>query len=181
MSNTFFQGGEKNFSYGPAPPWTFSAYGITSHCRMWACLFCIFVPPPTSLIKVVNLGSFHWACHCSYIFVSCWSSAFCRWRESKNIVRSNSSPEYVLSRFTRAHPLEAELSSAIYFFKFNSYQIECSSKYWVCIEQRIWISIQWTVPIREFQTNDPVTQTNMNKPSTQRINWRYHCSATCVT
>jgi len=26
-----------------------------------ACLLCMFVPPPTSLIKVVNSGSFRWA------------------------------------------------------------------------------------------------------------------------
>jgi len=26
---------------------------------------------PTSLIEVVNSGSFHWACHCSYIFIPC--------------------------------------------------------------------------------------------------------------
>jgi len=30
-------------------------------CRTQACMLCVFVLPPTSLIKVVNSGSFHWA------------------------------------------------------------------------------------------------------------------------
>jgi len=48
-------------------------------CRTWACLLCIFVPPPTSLIKFVNSGSLHWVLwlfiyfHCSYIFVPCFT------------------------------------------------------------------------------------------------------------
>jgi len=42
-----------------------------SYCRTSTCLLCIFVPPFTSLIKLVNAGSFTGLCHCSYIFVSC--------------------------------------------------------------------------------------------------------------
>ena len=39
---------------------------------------------------------------------------------------SRRSLEYVRSRFTLAHLLEPELPSAIkYFFKYNSYHIEC--------------------------------------------------------
>ena len=55
--------------------------------------------------------------------------SICRWRKSKNIVRSNGSLEYNRSLFIRAHPLDPELPSAIkYFFKFSSYQIECFSE-----------------------------------------------------
>ena len=37
------------------------AFDYASYCRTLACLLCMFVLPPTSLIKVVNSGSFHWA------------------------------------------------------------------------------------------------------------------------
>ena len=37
------------------------AFDYALYCRTRACMLCMFVLPPTSLIKVVNSGSFHWA------------------------------------------------------------------------------------------------------------------------
>jgi len=37
------------------------AYDYALYCRTRACMLCMFVLPPTSLIKVVHSGSFHWA------------------------------------------------------------------------------------------------------------------------
>jgi len=45
----------------------FRVFDYSLHCRTWACLLCIFVLPPTSLIKVVTSGSLHWA----YTYVPC--------------------------------------------------------------------------------------------------------------
>ena len=41
------------------------------------------------------------------------SHSCCRWPESKTIVRSKRSLDFVRSRFSRAHPLEPELLSAV--------------------------------------------------------------------
>ena len=47
--------------------WRFQHSGSTRvfdyalYCRTQACMLCMFVLPPTLLIKVVNSGSFHWA------------------------------------------------------------------------------------------------------------------------
>ena len=60
--------------------------------------------------------------------ISGLSDSCCRWPESKTIVRGKHSLDFVRSRFTRAHPLEPELLSAIRhlsIFKHNSYQIKC--------------------------------------------------------
>jgi len=52
-------------------------YGL--YCRTQACLLCIFVPPPTSLIKAVNMGSFHWALSVSiFLFHVDLPHSFCR-------------------------------------------------------------------------------------------------------
>jgi len=37
--------------------------------KTWACLLCIFVPPPTSLVKLLTWAFFSGPCHCSYLFV----------------------------------------------------------------------------------------------------------------
>ena len=37
------------------------AFDYALYCRTQACMLCMFVLPLTSLIKVVNSGSFHWA------------------------------------------------------------------------------------------------------------------------
>jgi len=81
-------------------------------------LHCIFVPPHTSLIMVTDLGSMHWALVQFKYFrsMSGLSHSCCRWPESKTIVRSKRSLDYVHSCFTRAHPLEPELLSAIRHF-----------------------------------------------------------------
>jgi len=67
-------------------------------------------------------------------------SRSCRRRpEENNIVCSKRSLDFVLSRFTQAHPLEPEEQGyAIkYFLKHNSYRTECFLKQWICIEH--WI------------------------------------------
>jgi len=97
------------------------------HGTTLACLLCMFVPPPTSLIKVVNEEFFHLALSLLIYFrsTSDLSRSCCRWPESKNTVRSRGSLDFVRWRFTRAHPPEPELPSAIrYFLKYTSYQIE---------------------------------------------------------
>jgi len=88
---------------------------------------------------VVNLGSMSWALLLFKYFrsMSGLSHSFCRWSESKTIVRSKRSLDFVRSRFTRAHPLEPELLSASIFWH-NSYQIKCFLKQYICIEQ--WFS-----------------------------------------
>ena len=78
---------------------------------------------------VVNLGSMSWALLLFKYFrsMSGLSHSFCRWSESKTIVRSKRSLDFVRSRFTRAHPLEPELLSASIFWH-NSYQNKCFFK-----------------------------------------------------
>ena len=69
--------------------------------------------------------------------------AICRWRASKNVVRKNGALAYVRSLFTRAHPLESELPSAIkYIFNLINIRLNVFLKQWVCIEHWIWIPIQ---------------------------------------
>ena len=115
--------------------------------RVLACFACLcyhLLPWLRLLTLALSIGH----CQCSYIFFSCWLSA-CNLQVTwiKNIVRSNGSLEYVRSLFTRAHPLEPELPSAIKYF-FNSIHIRLNVflKQWVYIEHWIWIPIQWTVP-----------------------------------
>jgi len=74
---------------------------------MQAGLLCIFVPPHIPLVMVVNLGSMRWAL---FLFkylrsMSGLSHLCCRWPESKTIVRSKRSLDFVHSRFTWVHPL----------------------------------------------------------------------------
>jgi len=70
-----------------------------------------------SLIMVVNLGSMRWALLLFAYFrsMSGLSDSCCRWPESKTVVSSTRSPYFVHSRFTRSHPLQPELLSAISF------------------------------------------------------------------
>ena len=70
---------------------------------MQAWLLCILVPPHTSLIMVVNLGSLHWALSLFKYFrsVSGLLDSCCRWPTSKRIVSSTRSIDFVRSRFTR--------------------------------------------------------------------------------
>ena len=93
-------------------------------------LLCIFVPPPTSLIKV-DSGSSHWTLSVFLYFrsTSGLSCSFRRWPQSKTLIRSRRFLEFLRSRFTRANPSELELPFAIkYSFKYNSYQIKCFSE-----------------------------------------------------
>jgi len=115
-----------------------------------ACFACLCYHP-LHWLRLLTLALSIGHCQCSCIFVSCWlSPAICRWRESENIVRNNGSLEYIRSLFTRAHPLEPELPSAIkYFFNLINIRLNVFLKQWVCIEHWIWIPIQWTVPIPE--------------------------------
>jgi len=82
---------------------------------MQAWLLCVFVAPHISLVVVVNLGSMRWALLLFKYFrsMSGLSHSCCRWPESKTIVRSKRSLDFVRSRFTRVRPLEHELLSAI--------------------------------------------------------------------
>ena len=53
-------------------------------------------------------------------------------------------------RFTRAHPSEPELPSAIKcFLNIVHIRLNASWKQWICIEHLIWIPMQLTVLIRE--------------------------------
>jgi len=60
-----------------------------------------------SLIMVVNLGSMRWALLLFTYFrsMSGLSDSCCRWPESKIVVCSTRSLDFVRSRFTRSHPL----------------------------------------------------------------------------
>jgi len=40
-------------SVGSGDSGTARVFDYALYCRTWACLLCIFVPPPTSLIKVI--------------------------------------------------------------------------------------------------------------------------------
>ena len=117
--------------------------------RTQACLLCMFVLPPTvPLHEGVNSASFLMALSLFIYFRSMSVLSCCRWPESNNVVRSRRFHDFVRSRFTRAHPLESELSyAAKYFLKHNSYRTDCFLKQWICIEYWIWRSTQSTVPI----------------------------------
>ena len=111
-----------------------SLLSLDLHCRMWAYLLCIFVLPPT-LIKIVNSGSFHWALSLFIFFVlTGLSRSCCRWFESKSIICSKGSLDFVHLCFTQSHPLEPELPIAKkYFLQYNSSQIECFLKKCICV------------------------------------------------
>ena len=116
------------------------AFDSALYCRTRACMLCMFVLPPTSLIKVVNSGYFHWALSVFiyFRFMLAFRVQFAGDVKKRNIVRNNGSLEYVRSRFTRAHPLEPELPSAIkYFFNLINIRLNVFLKQWVCIEH--WI------------------------------------------
>jgi len=157
------------------------------YCRTRACLICMFVPPPTSLIWLLTLALSIGPGQCSYIFVSCWPSAFnlqVTWIKKISFVATVLSNAFARALLGPIHwspscPLQLSIFSNLIHIRLNVFL-----KQWVCIEHWIWIPIQWTVPIREYfkrTINCPVTRANMNEPKTQRLNWRYHCSVTCVT
>ena len=101
-------------------------------------MLCMFVLPPTSLIKVVNSSSFHWALSVFvyFRFMLAFRVQFADDVNQKNIVRNNGSLEDIRSLFTWAHPLEPELPSAIkYFFDLIHIRLNVFFlKQWVCIE-----------------------------------------------
>jgi len=116
------------------------AFDYALYCRTQACMLCMFVLPPTSLIKVVNSGSFHWtlSVFMYFRFMLAFRVQFAGDVNKKISFATTALSNTFAPLFTRAHPLDPELPSAIkYFFQFNSYQIECFSKRWVCIEH--WI------------------------------------------
>ena len=127
--------------------WRFQHSGSTRafdhalYCRTRACMMlCMFVLPPTSLIKVVNSGSFHWALSVFiyFRFMLAFRVQFVGDVNQKNIIRNNGSLEYVRSLFTRSHPLEPELPSAIkYVFNLIHIRLNVFMKQLVCIEH--WI------------------------------------------
>ena len=135
-------------------PWT-TLYIVE---RELACFACLWYHPlhwlryhPLHWLRLLTLAlsigivSIH-----VFSFHVGFPRSICRWRASKNIVRNNGSLEYIRSLFTRAHPLEPELPSAIkYFFNLIHIRLNVFLKQWVCVEHWIWIPIQWKVPIRE--------------------------------
>ena len=99
--------------------WVFD-YGL--YWRTRDCSLGIFVPPPTSLVKVVNSDSFHWALSVFiyFRFVLTFHVHFAGDLNQKILFVAT-----VLSNtFTRTL---LELIP-MYFFKFDSYQIECFSE-----------------------------------------------------
>ena len=103
------------------------AFDYALYCRTRACMLCMFVPPPTSLIKVVNSGFFHWVL--SVLIYFRFMSAF-RVQSAGDVNKKISFVATVLSNtFARSllgliHwspscPLQLSI------FQFNSYQTEC--------------------------------------------------------
>jgi len=85
---------------------------------------------------------------------------------------SRRSLEYVRSRFTLAHLLEPELPSAIkYFFKYNSYHIECFFEAMDLHRTLNWNSNPVDSHHSNFKRtiNCPVNRANIYEPSTQRF------------
>ena len=104
-------------------------------------MLCMFVLPPTSLIKVVNSGCFH--CGLS-VFIYFRFMLAIRMQFAGDVNKKISfatmalSNTFARSLFTRAHPLEPELPSAIkYFFNLIHIRLNVFFKQWVCIEPRI--------------------------------------------
>jgi len=113
------------------------------YCRTRACLLCMFVPPTTSLIKVVNSGSLHWALSVFIYFRFTLTFGVNFAGDLNKNLSVASSLEHVRSRFPRPHPSEPELPCAIkYFSKFNAYQIECFFET-MDLHRTFWIPIQW--------------------------------------
>ena len=129
----------------------------------------MFVPTTTSLIKVVNSGSLHWALSVFtyFRFTLTFGVHF-----AGDVNKKLLSVAMVRSRFPRPHPSEPELPSANkYFSKFNAYQNECFFET---------MDLHRTF---EFQSNGCfafknnfkrtinclVTRANMNESSTQRL------------
>ena len=94
---------------------------------MRACLLCMFVPPPTSLIKVVNSGFFHWVLSV-FIYFRFMSAFHVQFTGDVNkkisfiaTVLSNTFARSLLGLIHWSPSCPLQLS----IFQFNSYQIEC--------------------------------------------------------
>ena len=103
------------------------AFDYALYCRTLACMLCMFVLPPTSLIKVVNSGSFHWALS---VFIYFRFMLAFRVQFAGDVNQEFRSQQ----RLSRIRSLALYSGSSIgarialcnwVFFQFNSYQIEC--------------------------------------------------------
>ena len=106
------------------------AFDYALYCRTRACMLCMFVLPPTALIKVVNSGSFHWALSV-FIYFHFMLAFHVQFAGDVN------QKYHSQQRLSRIHSLALYSSSSIgaraalcnkVFFQFNSYQIESFSE-----------------------------------------------------
>ena len=137
------------------------AFDYALYCRTRACMLCMFVLPPTSLNKVGNSGSFLWAL--SVFIYFCFMMAF-RVQFAGDVNQKISFATTAFSNmFARSLLGLIDWSPFWIGFEFQSngqYPFENNFKRTI---------------------NCLATRANMNEPKTWRINWRYHCSVTCVT
>ena len=155
------------------------------YCRTRACLLCMFVPPTTSLIKVVNSGSLHWALSVFiyFRFTLTFGVNFAG-DLNKNLsvaaVLSNTFARAFLALIRQNPSCLVQLSI---FPNLMHIRLNVFLKQWICIEHFEFQSNGCFAFKNNFKRtiNCLVTRANMNESSTQRINWRYNGSVTCVT
>ena len=110
------------------------------YCRTRACMLCMFVLPPISLIKVVNSGSFHWALSVFiyYRFMLAFRVQFAGDVNQKispaTTALSNTFARFLLGliHWIRSCPLQLSI-----FFNLINIRLNVFFKQWVCIEH--WI------------------------------------------
>ena len=122
--------------------WRFQHSGSTRvfdyalYCRTRACMFVL---PPTSLIKVVNSGSFHWAL--SFIYFRCMVAFRVQFAGDVNqkisfatTALSNTFARSLLGLIHRSPSCPLQFK---YFFNLIHIRLNVLLKKWVCIEH--WI------------------------------------------
>ena len=113
------------------------AFDYALYCRTRACMLCMCVLPPTSLIKVVNSGSFHWA---SSLFIYFRFMLAFRVQFAGDMNQKISFATTALSN-TFARSLLGFIhwcpSTIKYFFNLIHIRLNVFFKPWVCIEH--WI------------------------------------------
>ena len=155
------------------------AFDYALYCRMWACMLCMFVLPPTSLIKVVNSGCFHrgLSVFIYFRFMLAIRMQFAGGVNQKISFATTARSLLGLIHWSPSCPLQLSI------FQFNSYQIECFFEA-MGLHRTFGFQSNGQYPFEnnfKRTINCPITRAHMNEPKTQRINWRYHCSVTCIT
>jgi len=170
--------------------WRLRGFDYDFCCRTRAFLLSIFVPPPTSLIKVVNSGSFHWALS---LFINCrfmpgLRRSCCRWLESKASpevdVLSTSFASALRCMHTACVPVRF-LSVCVWFRDVTSFS---DASGMVCVrvgtcfyieasDSPLWLTFARTQTIPDASEKDVTSRNQTHAPKNVQDAWRVHTAS----